>query len=54
MIVLIIALSIILGIGIGIGIGRYFTQCEFGRILYLLEKSGQLKCKEVTSDEKGS
>lgn len=54
MIVLIITLSIILGISIGIPIGEEIIKCEFGKMLYLLERSGQLKLKEVTGDEKDS
>lgn len=54
MIVLIITLSIILGISIGIPVGKYKAECEFGKMLYLLEKGGQLKFKEVRCDEEDS
>jgi hypothetical protein len=54
MAVLVMALWCILGIAIGFSIGKYKAKCEFGKMLYLLERSGQLKFKEVTSDEKDS
>lgn len=54
MIALIITLSIILGVSIGIPIGKYKTECEFGKMLYLLEKNGQLKFKEVKCNEEDS
>ena len=54
MIVLIITLSIISGVSIGFPIGKYKTECEFGKILYLLEKGGQLKLKEVKCNEEDS
>ena len=54
LIVLVIVLATILGISIGYPIGQYKAECEFGEMLYLLEKSGQLKLKEVKGDEKNS
>ena len=54
LIVLVIVLATILGISIGYPIGQYKAECEFGKMIYLLEKSGQLKFKEVKGDEKNS